>query len=59
MATTLKSKLKANAKYEKKLTRKNVIFKQEEDKELLNAIDQDNEPFSSLVKRLLSEHYKI
>ena len=56
---TPKSKLKANAKYEQKLTRKNVIFKQEDDKKLLDAIDKDSESFSGLVKRLLAEHYKI
>lgn len=59
MAKTPKSKLAANARYEQKLTRKNVIFKQDEDKRLLDAIEQDNEPFNSLVKRLLAEHYEI
>lgn len=54
---TPKSKLKANAKYEQKLKRRNVIFKESEHSSLLRAIDNDPEPFSSLVIKLLKNHY--
>ena len=51
-------KLRANANYEAKLTRKNVIFKQTDDADLLADIAADAESFTPLVKRLLREHYK-
>lgn len=52
-------RLSANNRYEQKLKRKNVIFKQLDDSDLLRAIDSDKEGFSPLVIRLLREHYNI
>ena len=52
-------RLRANAAHEKKLKRKNVIFNQSDDAELLKAIDNDSESFSPLVINLLKKHYGL
>lgn len=55
---TRASKLLSNSKYETKNQRKNVIFKAEEDADLIAAIELDEASFSPLVKSLLVDHYK-
>lgn len=55
---TPKYRLDANDRYEQKLKRKNVIFNQTDDSDLLKAIEDDKEGFSPLVIRLLRQHYK-
>ena len=59
MAKTSKARLAANERHEAKLKRKNVIFNQESDSELLKRIADDKEGFSPLVLRLLRAHYDI
>lgn len=56
---TPKYRLETNDRYEQKLKRKNVIFKQLDDSDLLKAIESDKEGFSPLVIRLLREYYNI
>lgn len=59
MTKTSKAKLAANERNESKLKRKNVIFNQRNDSELLGRIESDSEGFSPLVLRLLKKHYDI
>lgn len=57
---TSEARLRANSKYESKNTRKNVIFRVDDDKDLIEAIDADKgNSFSPLVKSLLRHHYKL
>lgn len=56
---TPESRLRASAKYEQKLKRRNVIFKQAEHAKLLKVIDEDQRPFSSLAIELLTKHYGL
>lgn len=57
---TSDAKLLTNAKYEAKNTRKNVIFKVGDDKDLIEAIEADkSNSFSPLVKSLLRHHYEL
>lgn len=55
------ARVRANAKYEKKLTRINVTFNRTKDfdNKVLAAIRTDKEPFVPLVKKLLAEHYDL
>lgn len=55
------ARLRANAKYEKKLTRINVTFNRTKDfdNKVLTAVREDKEPFVPLVKKLLAEHYDL
>lgn len=57
---TSDARLRANSKYETKNQRKNVIFKVDDDKDLIEAIDADkSNSFSPLVKSLLRHHYEL
>lgn len=50
---------RAIKKYEKKISRKNVVFRSDNDSDLIEAIGADSTPFSGLVKELLRVHYGI
>lgn len=57
---TSEARLRANSKYETKNQRKNVIFRVDDDKDLIEAIDADKgNSFSPLVKSLLRYHYDL
>lgn len=51
--------LRAQRNYAKKVSKRSVVLNKDNDAELIEAIDNDNEPFNQLVKRLLNEYYKI
>lgn len=49
-------------RYRRKTVQKQVTFnpeKNEDEAQLLEALDQDNATFSTLVKQVLKEHYGI
>jgi len=52
-------RLKANATYERKVTKKTLRFKLVEDADLLAAIDDDIEPFNKVAHELLRKHYNL
>ena len=57
---TTPAQLRAVKQYEKKVEKLQIVFNvkdKPEEKALYDAIKADSEPFSTLVKRLLSEHY--
>ena len=51
--------LKAVAKYEKKIKKKSLVINPQVDAELLKAIKNDEIAFSTRVKLLLKDFYKI
>lgn len=52
-------KLRANANYHSKTTQKIVRFRNDRDADLLQAIGNDSQPLTDLVRQLLREHYKL
>lgn len=51
--------LRAQKNYTKKVSKRSVVLNKESDSELIQAIDNDDEPFNQLVKRLLNEYYNL
>lgn len=57
---TTPAQLKAVRQYEKKVQKLQVVFNvkdKPEEKALYDAIKADKEPFGTLTKRLLTDHY--
>lgn len=52
-------RLKANANYHSKTTQKIVRFRNDKDADLLQAISDDEQSLTGLVRQLLREHYKL
>ena len=52
-------KLRANANYHSKTTQKIIRLHNTSDADLLQAINNDEQPLTGLVRQLLREHYKL
>lgn len=59
---TTPAQLRAVKQYERKVKKLQIVFNIKDNKDeadLLEAIEADKEPFSTLVKRLLKDHYRV
>ena len=61
MKKTTPAQLRAVKQYEQKVKKLQIVFNIKDNKdeaELIEAIEADKEPFSTLVKRLLKDYYR-
>lgn len=50
---------KAIARYNEKITSKRLPLRKDKDKALIEALENDTEPFATLMRKLLLQHYNL